>query len=190
MNAEKKQKQQEQIQQQERMIQRRKEICAKYSEIGKFIHARDKWVNMLLLLGLILHIAQAVLMKTFMDASTFLAVAMVLGYWKYLLILLLCKSTEVKVFHAGGIFCVAMFGLNLMKIMKTVDYSFGNLIYVYREMFRVSPWIAASDLLTWIFFFVVLITILYLGFAPKSRRLIEQFAQLLKSEPSGENYLD
>lgn len=181
MNEEKKQKQQEQMRQQERIIQRRKEICAEYPEIGKFIYARDKWVNMLLLSGFILHIVQAVWMKTAMNLSTFGAVAIILGYWKFLLILLMCRGTELRFLYAAGALCAGVFGLTIMKIMGTVGYSLENLIYLYQEAFRISPGSAVLDLLMWIFMIAVLITVFYLALAPKSKNFIEQFDRLIKN---------
>ena len=176
--------------QQERVMKRRNEICTEYPKLGAFIRARDKWVSMLLLSGFILHIVQAVWMKTAMNLSTFGAVAIILGYWKFLLILLMCKGTELRFLYAAGALCAGVFGLTIMKIMGTVGYSLENLIYVYQEAFRISPGSAVLDLLMWIFMLAVLITVFYLALAPKSKNFMTQFDQLMKNEPSAGNHFE
>ena len=182
MNEEKKRLRQEQMRQQEQIIQKRKTICANNPEIGNFMHLKDKWVHLLLLLGFVLQIMQAFVIGTLQEMSLVWYLLYILGFWKYLLILILCTDTKMRGISLSVFFCGMMFLFSIMKSLQTVGYSFGNLISFYQQLYDLSPLATVSDILSWAYSIIVLITVLFLALAPKSRRLHRQFEELLNTQ--------
>lgn len=175
MNQEKRQRQQEQI------LRRRGEIIAGHPELGKFVEAKDKWIRILLLAGFVVQIAQSVAMGWITgDASIGMFFFRLLGYWKYLFILILCRGSMKKIKMAGIMF-FCLIALTVMKFGQqrtALGTDFSTLMF-YREMLKMAPGIVITDVLAKIYDLAIAVTIVCLLAVPKNRKRIERFDNLM-----------
>lgn len=175
MNQEKRQRQQEQI------LRRRGEIIAGHPELGKFVEAKDKWIRILLLAGFVVQIAQSVAMGWITgDASIGMFFFRLLGYWKYLFILILCRGS-MKNIKMAGIMFFCLIALTVMKFGQqrtALGTDFSTLMF-YREMLKMAPGIVITDVLAKIYDLAIAVTIVCLLAVPKNRKRIERFDNLM-----------
>lgn len=183
---EKRQRQQQQIAQQQAILDRRAKILEEDPELGKFVNAKTKWIRILLLAGFVLQIAYSFTMGWVSgDASVGMFFLRLLGYWKYLMVLILCGSSMKNIKMAGGIyFCVIV--LSVMKIVQQraasgTDFS---ILMLCREMLKTAPGVVVIDILSRIYDLTIIVTFVCLLAVPKNRNRIEKFDFLMSGASS------
>lgn len=185
MNEEKRQRQQEQMEQQRELLDRRAKILEENPELGSFVKAKSRWIHILLLVGFVLQIFLAFsLGRTEEGLSIGIFLIGILGYWKYLMILIFCQGS-LKNVKLAGILCVGFFGYSILRMGQQFSGEMGMSLAFYQEMFQVAPWMVILNIALKIFDLAVVVTVLCLLVVPKNRNRIKQFDDLMAGTKPG-----
>lgn len=181
MNEAKKQKQQEQMELMQHQMARREGIFAEYPDLKKFITCRDKWMRALQLIGLIIYIIRAAVLRSITGASFFsLVLGVIVGYGLLFIVLMTCRVVSVKILNNAALLCVCLFILNIFNLfnnMRKIGASV-SIIQIYRDVFQISPMFVIADISTFVFLVLTCIVVLWFVMLPKNKQMLRQFEEL------------
>lgn len=181
MNEAKKRTQQEQMEQMQRQMARREEIFAEYPEIKKFITAKEKWLKILQLSGLIVYILRAVMTQSLTGGSVGAVVlSVIMGYGLLFIMLTACRSVSVRIVNISAIWCICLFVLNVLTFfrrMKALAPSV-SIIEIYKSAFQMNPMYVIADVAVFAFLLLVCIVFLWIILPVKNRQILKAFEEL------------
>lgn len=181
MNEDRKQKQQQQMEQMQHQMARREEIFAEYPEIKKFILTKEKWLKILQLSGLIVYILRAVMTRSVTGGSVGAVVlSVIMGYGLLFIMLTACRSVSVRIVNTSAMVCVCLFVLNILNLfrsMKAIAPSV-SIIEIYKSAFEMNPMFVVTDVAAFAFLFVLCIVVLWIVLPAKNRRILKEFEEL------------
>lgn len=182
---EKRQRQQQQMAQQQKLLDRRARILEENPDLGSFMKAKSRWIHVLLLAGFVLQIFLTLAVGwTAGELSVGIFLLGILGYWKYLLILLSCQGSLRNVKLAGIIY-VGFIAYSMIRMVQQFSGEVGMSLSFYQEMFQIAPWMVILSIVSKIFDLLVGVTILCLLAVPKNRNRIKQFDDMMAGTQSG-----
>lgn len=182
---EKRQRQQQQMAQQQAILDRRAKILEENPDLGSFMKAKSRWIHILLLAGFVLQIFLTLAVGwTAGGLSIGIFLLGILGYWKYLLILLSCQGSLRNVKLAGIIY-IGFIAYSMIRMVQQFSGEVGMSLSFYQEMFQTAPWMVILSIMSKIFDLLVCVTILCLLAVPKNRNRIKQFDDMMAGTQSG-----